>query len=570
VRRPLPQKKQTNGDKMSVTTENGPVLSADGKPLKRSLNKALRAQKLRALALIAPLLIFVLVTFIAPIGDMLFRSVENQIVSNTLPNTVRQLQDWDATSGEAPGEPVYEALYYDLFLAAEAKEHTRLGTRLNYEETGISSLFRSSGRSLDDIGEDYIDALEDLNPAWEDEAFWYALMTGGDGAAANTALLEEQRLRLAELTSDSFEGDIGFVPGQAISELLPNTTRAYTAFAFFTVVADEDVVAEEEPWEAVKIALVQDLKGGADVASYTGPGAAELVEAQSMLADQPDIAFRDAFLDMDKDWGKVSNWTTIKTYSPPFTSGYFLNAVDMQKSPDGPEARPENQQIYGMLFQRTLFMSLMITASCILLAYPIAYLLSNLPLRTANLLMILVLLPFWTSLLVRTSAWKVMLQQQGVINDTLVWLGLVDDASRLVMINNQFGTIVAMTHILLPFMILPMYSVMSTIPPTYVRAAKSLGATNWTAFWRVYFPQSVPGIGAGSILVFILAIGYYITPEIVGGTTGTFISNRIAYHISSSLNWGLAAALGSILLVAVLVLYWAYDKIVGIDNVKLG
>jgi len=555
---------------MSDTTDTGPVLSADGQPLKRSLNKALRAQKLRALALIAPLLIFVLVTFIAPIGDMLFRSVENQIVSNTLPNTVTQLQDWDAASGEAPDEAVYKSLYYDLFLAAEAKEHTRLGTRLNYEETGVSSLFRSTGRSLDDIGEDYIDALEDLNPVWEDEGFWFALMTGGDGAAANTTLLEDQRVRLAELTSDSFAGDIGFVPGQAVSDLLPETTRAYTAFALFTAVADEDVVAEEEPWEAVKIALVQDLKAGADVASYNGPGAAELVEAQAMIADQPDISFRDAFLALDEDWGKVSNWSTIKTYSPPFTSGYFLNAVDMQKSPDGPEARPENQQIYGMLFQRTLFMSLMITGSCILLAYPIAYLLSNLPLRTANLLMILVLLPFWTSLLVRTSAWKVMLQQQGVINDTLVWLGLVDDASRLVMINNQFGTIVAMTHILLPFMILPMYSVMSTIPPTYVRAAKSLGATNWTAFWRVYFPQSVPGIGAGSILVFILAIGYYITPEIVGGTTGTFISNRIAYHISSSLNWGLAAALGSILLVAVLVLYWAYDKIVGIDNVKLG
>ena len=555
---------------MSDTTDTGPVLSADGQPLKRSLNKALRAQKLRALALIAPLLIFVLVTFIAPIGDMLFRSVENQIVSNTLPNTVTQLQDWDAASGEAPDEAVYKSLYYDLFLAAEAKEHTRLGTRLNYEETGVSSLFRSTGRSLDDIGEDYIDALEDLNPVWEDEGFWFALMTGGDGAAANTTLLEDQRVRLAELTSDSFAGDIGFVPGQAVSDLLPETTRAYTAFALFTAVADEDVVAEEEPWEAVKIALVQDLKAGADVASYNGPGAAELVEAQAMIADQPDISFRDAFLALDEDWGKVSNWSTIKTYSPPFTSGYFLNAVDMQKSPDGPEARPENQQIYGMLFQRTLFMSLMITGSCILLAYPIAYLLSNLPLRTANLIMILVLLPFWTSLLVRTSAWKVMLQQQGVINDTLVWLGLVDDASRLVMINNQFGTIVAMTHILLPFMILPMYSVMSTIPPTYVRAAKSLGATNWTAFWRVYFPQSVPGIGAGSILVFILAIGYYITPEIVGGTTGTFISNRIAYHISSSLNWGLAAALGSILLVAVLVLYWAYDKIVGIDNVKLG
>jgi putative spermidine/putrescine transport system permease protein len=157
-----------------------------------------------------------------------------------------------------------------------------------------------------------------------------------------------------------------------------------------------------------------------------------------------------------------------------------------------------------------------------------------------------------------------------VINDTLVWLGLVADDARLALINNQTGTIIAMTHILLPFMILPLYSVMKTIPPSYVRAAKSLGATQWTAFWRVYFPNSVPGIGAGSILVFILSIGYYITPELVGGRTGTFISNRIAFHISESLNWGLAAALGSILLAVVLVLYWLYDKFVGIDNVKLG
>jgi putative spermidine/putrescine transport system permease protein len=164
----------------------------------------------------------------------------------------------------------------------------------------------------------------------------------------------------------------------------------------------------------------------------------------------------------------------------------------------------------------------------------------------------------------------VLLQQEGVINDVLVTIGFLGDADRLQLINNQTGTIVAMTHILLPFMILPLYSVMRTIPPSYVRAAKSLGANDLTAFAKVYFPQSVPGIGAGSILVFILAIGYYITPELVGGTTGTFISNRIAYHISSSLNWGLAAALGSLLLVAVLVLYYAYDRIVGIDNVKLG
>jgi len=215
-------------------------------------------------------------------------------------------------------------------------------------------------------------------------------------------------------------------------------------------------------------------------------------------------------------------------------------------------------------------MSMFITVCCILLGYPIAYLLATLPTRTSNLLMILVLLPFWTSLLVRTSAWKVLLQQQGVINNTLVWLGIIGDDGRLALINNNTGTIITMTHILLPFMILPLFSVMKTISPSYVRAAKSMGATDWTAFRRVFFPNTIPGIGAGSILVFILSIGYYITPELVGGTSGVFISNQIAYHISKSLNWGLAAALGSILLGAVLILYWAYDRIVGIDNVKLG
>ena len=276
------------------------------------------------------------------------------------------------------------------------------------------------------------------------------------------------------------------------------------------------------------------------------------------------------FEDIDRDWANIETWRIIQTHSGPYTSGYFLNAVDMMKTPDGAAIQPENKRVLIQLFIRTLIMSMTIMCACILLGYPVAWLLANLPSRKANVLMIFVLLPFWTSLLVRTSAWKVMLQQQGVINDVLVWIGLVADNDRLVLINNQFGTITAMTHILLPFMILPMYSVMQTINPTYLRAAKSLGATNWTAFWRVYFPQSIPGIGAGSILVFILSIGYYITPEIVGGTKGVFISNRIAYHISSSLNWGLAAALGTILLAVVLALYWCYDKIVGIDNVKLG
>ena len=414
------------------------LLSADGTPLKKSLKRSLRQQKMRALLLIAPLLIFILVAFIMPIVSMLSRSVENELVGKTLPLTVQSIQSWDALSGELPDESVYKAFAQDIQNAAKAKVHTKVALRLNYEKSGIASLFKKTARKA-------------------------------------------------------------------------------------------------KKWNI-----------------------------------ETDGPFKEKLIKVHKGWGEVEVWQTIKTHSPAYTSGYFLNAVDMRKTAQGADWQPEDKTILIKLFQRTLIMSLIITFSCIILGYPVAWLLANLPMRQANLLMILVLLPFWTSLLVRTSAWKVMLQQQGVINDVLVQLSLISDEGRLIMINNEIGTIVAMTHILLPFMILPMYSVMQTIPPSYLRAAKSLGATNWTAFWRVYFPQSVPGIGAGSILVFILAIGYYITPEIVGGTKGVFISNRIAYHILKSLNWGLAAALGTILLVAVLILYWTYDKIVGIDNVKLG
>ena len=184
--------------------------------------------------------------------------------------------------------------------------------------------------------------------------------------------------------------------------------------------------------------------------------------------------------------------------------------------------------------------------------------------------MILVLLPFWTSLLVRTTSWMVLLQSQGVVNDTLVGTGILADDNRIQMMYNQTGTIVAMTHILLPFMILPLYSVMRTINPSYVRAARSLGATSWTAFRRVYFPQTIPGIGAGALLVFILSVGYYITPALVGGADGQLISNLIAFHMQRSLNWSLAAALAGLLLAGILILYWLYDRLVGIDNLKLG
>ncbi|MDZ4136109.1 MAG: ABC transporter permease, partial [Paracoccaceae bacterium] len=253
------------------------------------------------------------------------------------------------------------------------------------------------------------------------------------------------------------------------------------------------------------------------------------------------------------------------------TLNFYQAAIDRKINADGQFAAADTQSaIYVKLFLRTFALSAGITFLCLLLGFPVAHLLAVLPLRHASLLMILVLLPFWTSLLVRTTSWMVLLQGQGVINNTLVSLGIIGDDGRLAMMYNQTGTIIAMTHILLPFMILPLYSVMKTIPPSYARAARSLGATSWTTFRRIYLPQTVPGIGAGGILVFILAMGYYITPALVGGATGTLISNQIAFHMLSSLNWSLAAALAAMLLAAVLLLYWVYDRIVGIDNMKLG
>ena len=537
---------------MTDATSSAPMAADETGQLKARLNRALRRQKIRALLLIAPLLLFIVITFVIPIGQMLLRSIENGIVSDTIPRTTAALADWDADETDLPDDATFLALAQDMMLAVEQKAHTRLGSRLNYELTGVSSLFRKSGRAIDEFGEVAQEQLEDLNPVFEDPAAWAAQFGSADWLAATQAWVDAGEEGLAP----AFEADA------AMLAALPSTTSIYSDFASF-VATDEENPLDEDVWPIIYHSL------NAELANAQASGTSLPLEDVKSAAFEVE-SMKAVFEDADEDWLDPTIWKTIQTYSPDFTSGYFLNAVDMQKTPDGPAMRPDNERIYIKLFIRTMFMSLVITGSCILLGYPVAWILANLPARTANLLMILVLLPFWTSLLVRTSAWKVMLQQQGVVNDTLVWLGIVADDSRLALINNQTGTIIAMTHILLPFMILPLYSVMKTIPPSYLRAAKSLGATNWTAFWRVYFPQSVPGIGAGSILVFILAIGYYITPEIVGGTTGTFISNRIAYHISSSLNWGLAAALGAILLAFVLGLYWAYDKIVGIDNVKLG
>ncbi len=318
----------------------------------------------------------------------------------------------------------------------------------------------------------------------------------------------------------------------------------------------------------------------ASLLNYTKGGMRSLMSktarkiAQVQVGPFMDGRWKDKFLEIDKKWGDREVWATIKYAGDRYTTGYFLKALDLRFDWDKSIAPvPENQRLYLLtgldsVWWRTFWISALVTIMCVVLGYPVAYLLANLPLRLSNLLMILVLLPFWTSLLVRTTAWIVVLQTEGVLNDVMLFLGIIDE--RIQLIFNRFGVIVAMTHILLPFMILPIYSVMKTIPPSYERAARSMGATPWTAFWRVYFPQSLSGIGAGGLLVFILALGYYITPALVGGPTDQLVSYFIADHTNRSLNWGLASALGAILLAGVLVVYILYDKIVGIDNMKLG
>src|SRR5262249_16779054 len=188
--------------------------------------------------------------------------------------------------------------------------------------------------------------------------------------------------------------------------------------------------------------------------------------------------------------------------------------------------------------------------------------------RVANLLMILVLLPFWTAVLVRTAAWLVILQREGMVNGLLRRLGVITEPLSL--IHNRTGVYIAMTYVLLPFMILRIYGVRKGVWPVAVRAALSLGARPLVAFRRVYLPQTLPGVSAGCLLVFILAIGYYVTPALVGGADDQMISYFIAFYTNQTLNWGMAAALGVILLGITLLLYVVHSRLSGAVSLKWG
>ncbi len=397
----------------------------DGRSLKAKLRRAERWRKIKAAALVLPLAVFLVIVFVVPISNMLWRSVDNTELMQVMPETAAHLQAWDGQG--LPDEATMAAFAEELRASRQGGGLGRIGRRLNYEDPAFRGLLMRTLRQLP--------------------------------------------------------------------------------------------------------------------------------------VEQPVEGWRASLQSIDAAWAERETWRALQRASSLTTDRYLLAAVDLQRDDDRQIQRIEaEQRVYVSVFQRTLVIAGSVTLICLLMGFPLAYWLATLPTSQSNLLMIFVLLPFWTSLLVRTASWIVLLQTGGVINTTLMATGLTSDPLQLVF--NRFGVLVAMVHILLPFMILPLYSVMKGISPSYLRAAVSLGEHPFIAFWKVYVPQTISGVAAGTLLVFIMALGYYITPALVGGPSDQMVSYYVAYYTNTTNNWGMAAALGSLLLIVTLLLYLVYHRMV--------
>lgn len=224
--------------------------------------------------------------------------------------------------------------------------------------------------------------------------------------------------------------------------------------------------------------------------------------------------------------------------------------------------------VYVRTFETTFEISFVVTGLCVLLGYPLAYLMSQLSKRAAAVCMIFVLLPFWTSLLVRTYAWLVILQRRGVVNSWLTEFGIIDEPLRLV--HNWTGTVIGMTHIMLPFMILPLYAAMTTIDRDLLKAAANCGASPVRSFWQVFFPLSVPGLAAGVTLVFVLSLGFYVTPALLGGGKVQMWAMRIESNVALYANWGAASSLGVALLIVTLAVLYGFNRLFRLDTMYGG
>ena len=225
-----------------------------------------------------------------------------------------------------------------------------------------------------------------------------------------------------------------------------------------------------------------------------------------------------------------------------------------------------DSKAYMRIFITTFKISILTTLICAMLGYPLTYFMSQLPKKWAGLCMIGVLIPFWTSLLVRTYAWLVLLQKKGIVNTILVDLELISAPIKFV--HNTSGTLIGMAHIMLPFLILPLYANMRTIDKDCIRAAASLGATPSRAFWTVFFPLSIPGLLAGLLIVFVLCLGFYVTPAILGGGRVIMVAMKISSNIELYFSWGAASALGVVLLLFTLLILFLASKLVSMDQIS--
>lgn len=336
---------------------------------------------------------------------------------------------------------------------------------------------------------------------------------------------------------------------------------------------------EGVPEETVFAALATDLAAAAQDGSlgtvsrrmnfYQPEMRSLLMRSARNLPEQAPATWKAALIDIDERWGEHETWRLLQRATQTPTADYLLEAVDAKIDARGSVvAGDADNAVYLDSFGRTIWISAVVTLLCLLLAYPVAWRLATLPPARSSKLMLLVIIPFWTSLLVRITAWYVMLQPSGVVNSFMQSLSIVSEPIPLMF--NRVGVLIGMTHVLLPYMILAIYSVMKNVPPTYMRAAQSLGAHPVVAFVRVYMPQTLPGVGAGCFLVFVIAMGYYITPALLGGAGDEMISQLIAQQTNELLNWGLAGALSAYLMVFTLAFYLIFNRLVGIDRLRLG
>jgi putative spermidine/putrescine transport system permease protein len=319
----------------------------------------------------------------------------------------------------------------------------------------------------------------------------------------------------------------------------------------------------------VQRALIEDLRQSSDQQAL-GETVRRLNSAVSgfrTLLSRTTSAVRDEaaaktidLASLDPRWKDPRFWQALKDAVPPYTDRNLLAAVDMRRDQDGNiVSEAPGASANRLIMFRTFLIAAIVTAACAAIGLPYAMLAAAMTGWKRSALLLAVLVPLWTSLLVRTTAWFVLLQNEGLINDALQALGLID--SPLPLIFNRLGVVIAMTHVLLPFMVLPIYSVLLSVPRNLMQAAASMGASPLRAFWRVLLPLSLPGLLSGSLLVFMVAIGYYITPALVGGANDQMISSVIAFYATGTANWGLAGALGLILLLVTTILYLVYGRL---------